>query len=454
MSESLASVMQKAFNKVLPIPKTPRVYRPPPPPKPMTWIPHGKLGDYIYESRLKDFASEILAIDSQRTHPVKYSSRGWCYLLEGLGKIHKGEFNAAQKAINDCRKIGLLPIDFVAEDQDITRRFMGIHVASEPSTYLEKLKKDVEEMLRNLPSYTTDYWTDEKYYVMMCVEKGDLLNLFKPICDEYHVPVVSSKGWPPILLRGHIANLSIKAEQNGLTPVLLLFYDHDPAGLKITNTFRKNLRDCERGTGWSPDRDTAYEAYLITKDSNAPQRGIIIERFGLNLEDIVTYNLSWIENLRTSSGRESKDYGYMRQFGKRKCESNALFKNDETLRAGEEICRKAIEKYYGEDALEQFKRKEEASREKLNDVYAVSVWDDFNESLDELIDLLPKRTEERQEVTLGLEEEVEVSLDNKYYGRCPKCGRSFNYDYPEDLGKLVKCRKCRTTMRLRGGINK
>ena len=192
-SESISSLMEKAFDKVLPIPKTLRAYHPPPPPKPLSWVPHGKLGNDTYEERLKDFANEILAIDSQRTKRVKYSSRGWCYLLEGLGKIHKGEFDACQKVINDCRKIGLLPINFVAEDQDITRRFMGIHVASEPSVLLEQLRKDVEEMLGNLPSYTTDYWTGEEYYLMMCVEKGDILNLFKPICDEYHVPIVNSK---------------------------------------------------------------------------------------------------------------------------------------------------------------------------------------------------------------------------------------------------------------------
>jgi hypothetical protein len=423
--------MEKAFNKVLPIPKTPRVYHPPPPPKPLSWVPHGRLGDYTYEERLEDFASEILAIDSQRTKRVKYSSRGWCYMLEGRQKIDKGEFDACQKVINDCRKIGLLPIDFVAEDQDITRRFMGIHTASEPSSLLEQLRKDVEEMLSNLPSYTTDYWTGEKHYVMMCVEKGDILNLFKPICDEYHVPIVNSKGWAPILLRAHIADLSKRAEANGLTPVLLLFYDHDPAGLKITSRFRENLTDCEGGTGWSPDK-------------------LLIERFGLNKDDIDRYDLTWIENLRTSSGRESRDYEYIKKYGRRKCESNALFKNDETLKAGEEICRKSIEKYYGADAKERFKKKEESSKQKLKEVYDDPLWKNFCARIDELVESLSvKRVKEgKQPSAPATEKEVEVTIDNKYYGRCPRCGRSFNYD-ASDVGRLVRCRFCNLPMRLR-----
>jgi len=339
---SISVAMEKAFDKILPIPKQPRVYRMPPPHRPLSWVPHGSIGNVDYEARLESFANEILVIDSQKTKRIKYSSRGWCYLLEGLSKIDKGEFAAAQKAINDCRKLGFLPIDFIAQDQDQTRHFKGIHEASQPETQLEQLQQDMKDMLRHLPSKTTDYWNREEYYVMMCVEKGDLINLFKPVCDQYHVPIVSSKGWAPILLRSHIAILSQKAEAQGLKPVLLLFYDHDPAGLKISRIFRKNLRDCERGTGWSPEE-------------------LVIDRFGLNEEDIEKYGLMWIDNLRTSSGRTSRDASYINTYGYRKCESNALFKNDETLRDGEEICRRAIEKYYGEDALERFRRKEEAS---------------------------------------------------------------------------------------------
>jgi len=431
-SDSIGSLMEKAFNKVLPIPKTPRVYRPPPPPRPLSWIPHGRLGDHAYEERLQDFALEIRAIDSQRTNPVKYSSRGWCYLLEGLGKIDKGEFNSCQKAINDCRKIGLLSIDFVREDQDETRHFQGIIEASDPADSLLKIKGDVSSILNNLPSYTTDYWVGEEYYVMMCVEKGDLLSLFKPICDEYRVPIVSSKGWAPILLRAHIAALSERAEDNGLTPVLLLFYDHDPAGLKITDTFRKNLEDCEGGTGWSP-----YE--------------LVIERLGLNYNDIEKYGLTWIESLQTSSGKESHDYAYINKYGRRKCESNALFKNDETLRAGEEICRNAIEKYYGKDAKDRFRKKEESTKQKLKQVYDDPIWKNFYARIDELVNSLAvKPREEKQPSIPVAEKEVEVIIDNKFYGRCPKCHASFNYE-ASDVGRLVRCRSCNLPMRLKGG---
>jgi len=431
--DSLGKMLERAFNRVLPLPKVPRIYYPPPPKRPLTWIPHGKLGNPLYELRLRDFAREILAIDSRRTRRIKLSSRGWCYALEGLGKIDKGEFDACQKAINDCRKIGLLPIDFTAEDQDITRRFAGLHEAADPTVLLKEMKRQVKEMLRFLPSSTTDYWEEEKYYVMMVVEKGDIRNLFKPICDEYHVPIANSKGWAPILLRYHIATLSKMAEERGLTPVLLLFYDHDPAGLKISRTFRKNLHDISRATGWRPDR-------------------LIIDRFGLNKEDIDKYNLTWIPNLKSSSGREIRDPEYVARYGRRKCESNALFKNDETLKAAEEICRQAIEKYYGPDAKERFRGKEEKSKENLKEVYENPVWRNFLKSIDELVRSLSKpKGKERKELAAE-SREVEVEIERGEWGQCPRCGEVFDYDEQEvDAGRVLRCRRCGLLMKLKWG---
>lgn len=426
---SIGSAMEKAFDKVLPIPKQPRKYRTYIPKRPLTWVPHGSIGNIDYKERLESFANEILHINNQRTSKIKYGSRGWCYLLEGLQKIHKGEFTAAQKAINDCRKLGLLPIDFVAQDQDQTRHFKGIHVASNPEVELSELKTDIEDMLEGLPSKTTDYWIGEEHYLMMCVEKGDLINLFKPVCDRYHVPIVSSKGWPPILLRSHIAKLSHLAEEQGLKPVLLLFYDHDPAGLKISRTFKKMLEDCEGGTGWSPE-------------------GLIIERFGLNEEDIEDYGLMWIENLRTSSGRTSRDWSYRQTYGEKKCESNALFKNDKTLEAGEQICIKVIEKYYGADALKRFTEKEEASKKNLKDIYENPVWKSVSDNLSQMIKQLGSEEEEKQPRELEVEKETIVYVDNKFYGKCPKCGTQFNYR-ETDYGKQVRCRYCKLLMRLK-----
>jgi len=431
-------LMEKAFDKLLPIPRTPRQYIPPSDPRPLSWLPHGKLGDPEYEQRLRLFALEIKAIDAKRTFHVRPRMRGWGYLLEGLNLITKGEFNALAKVINDCRKIKLLPMDIIAPDPDESRHFKGIHRAQNPKVFLEELRTNVREMLDSLPSNITDFFEGEKYYVMMVVEKGEVLSVFSLMCKNYHVPHVSSKGWSNLEIRANIAKQCLWAVAHGLSPVLLLFYDLDPKGIEISETFRKNLKDMEKATGWNPDG-----------------KSMIIERFGLNKEQIDTFKLSWIPNLKTGKGRDPKPtvkvLRYIRQYGQRKCEIESLFKSDETLRAAEQICRDAIERYYGSDAKERFKKKEEESKGKLHDVYDSPVWKELASALTKIEEALPEQQPEKEEVQ-GLtcqEEETEVLLDNTKEGKCPKCGTWFDYDIEKDAGRLFRCRTCKTLMRLK-----
>src|SRR5262249_34801112 len=68
-----------------------------------------------YDADLEQFANRLKEIDSRVD--FKVSSRGWCYILENEYGLAKGEFDKAQDLINSCRKNGLLPIDFTAEDE-------------------------------------------------------------------------------------------------------------------------------------------------------------------------------------------------------------------------------------------------------------------------------------------------------------------------------------------------
>jgi len=61
-----------------------------------------------YEQERDAFCRAILKINS--------SSRGWAYILEEHG-LAKGDFDAAQRLINQCRKNGSLPVDICSEDE-------------------------------------------------------------------------------------------------------------------------------------------------------------------------------------------------------------------------------------------------------------------------------------------------------------------------------------------------
>lgn len=132
--------------------------------------------------------------------------------------------------------------------------------------------------------------------------------------------------------------------------------DFDPGGLNISNHIRSNLAKLTGATGWSPDN-------------------LIIDRFGLNFDFIEEQRLTWIENLSTGSGGDLgspkhpdhyRPYvqNYIRQYGVRKVEANALVTRPE---AGRELCRQAILKYLDGDAADDYLESLKSHRERLFD---------------------------------------------------------------------------------------
>ena len=136
--------------------------------------------------------------------------------------------------------------------------------------------------------------------------------------------------------------------------VLLLCGDHDPGGLHITDNVRKNLSDLSGAVGWTPEN-------------------LIISRFGLNADFIDRHDLTWIDNLETSSGQQLDDpdhedhnkkyvQDYIERFGVRKCEANALVVVPEI---GRKLCRDAILEFIPAGAPARYRRKLDRERAKL-----------------------------------------------------------------------------------------
>lgn len=294
----------------------------------------------------------------------KVSSRGWCYLLESERMVNKNEFNKVENVINRCRKLGILPIDFVAEEP--SREF---DVISRPTneTPLEWLKGYLESALYCEKWYKPDWSEGEEYYIQMVVEKIDLKTLFTPICEKYHIPIANSKGWSSMLQRAEYSRRFKEAEDKGMKCVLLYCGDHDPDGLRISDFIRNNLADLT---------DVKWSDGLDGYDPN----DLIIDRFGLNQDFIERNNLTWIDNLITGSGKNlasphHKNYGlpyvqeYIRTIGIRKCEANAIMpKPIEARRLVEDV----IVGYLGTDALDRFDAKLQSVKDEIDDFRTTS----------------------------------------------------------------------------------
>jgi hypothetical protein len=311
------------------------------------------------DDKLREFAQELQNI-SQRIG-FNVSSRGWCYLLEQARMINKDEFDKVENLINTCRRKGFLPVDFVAEED--ARAFSGV---SKPTngTIKSVLKWMCEDVLNGHTYFEPDWWDGEEYYVQMLVEKIDLKTLFSPVATEYHIPIANSKGWSSILQRAEYARRFKEAEERGLTCVLLYCGDHDPDGLRISDTIQKNLEQVA-DVQWT-DGEVGYDPASLE-----------IVRFGLNYDFIAQQGYTWIDNLITGSKKNLADprhpnfklryvQDYLHTIGERKCEANAIVTTPDAAR---QLVRDAIESIVG-DAAERFAEKRETIKARYAELLA------------------------------------------------------------------------------------
>jgi hypothetical protein len=304
-----------------------------------------------YRRRLGVFCDLVRQIRS--TMDFEVGARGWCYILEEHG-LRKGDFDAAEKLITICRKDGLLPLDICGEDS--ARETIGLQniqengIAEEVDSWVDYLRNDAHQ------GYTpVSFWEDLDTCVEVVTEKLDLRNLFEPVCSEFYVPITNLKGWSDLNARAAIMQRFAHWEGTGKQCVLLTCNDHDPGGLHISGTLRKNLQDLSRAVGWSPDN-------------------LVITRFGLNADFIRRHRLTWIDNLETSSGKELDDpehndhakayvQDYIRKFGVKKYEANVLVVKPEI---GRRLCRDAIRQYVPGNAPADYQRKLDRIRKRLH----------------------------------------------------------------------------------------
>jgi hypothetical protein len=296
-----------------------------------------------YDAEIKAFSNHILKIDSGLDFRV--SSHGWCYVLEGAGIITKGEFDAAQRVINTCRKSGLLPIEICAVDE--RRDADGLEGYIDHTSIEEEADAIIEDVESAHQRYNPfSFWEDQSVYIELAVEKIDLRSLFADVARAYHIPISNIVGWCDINGRAAMMRRLAAHEQAGRQCVLLYCGDHDPGGLQISSFLRSNLAELKDAVGWDPSN-------------------LIIDRFGLNFDFIEEQGLTWIDNLETSGGGRLDDPNhpdhrkpyvqeYLARYGARKCEANALVIRPA---AGRALCHAAILKYISGEAPRAFNSK-------------------------------------------------------------------------------------------------
>jgi hypothetical protein len=248
-----------------------------------------------------------------------------------------------------------LPLDICAEDDNRQAENLDALDPESPDGYAAFI---VESVQHQHTFYTPfSFWRDLPVYVEMRVEKVDLRSLFEPVCKEFHIPLTNARGWSDINSRAAMMRRFALWESEGKKCVLLYCGDHDPAGHAISDNLASNMADLATAVGWAPHR-------------------LIIERFGLNADFIEAQGLTWNEGLDTGGGRHPLDdprhpdhakpyvQDYLRRFGARKVEANALVVRAE---AGRELCR---ERYVPTNAGMEYEGVLQIEREKVREAVA------------------------------------------------------------------------------------
>jgi hypothetical protein len=268
-------------------------------------------------------------------------------MLEPHG-LNKDDFDRAQGVITDLRKLGYLPLDIVSDD--VTRAAEGVEEIddSDPVEHAEILLLGLKACIAKYRPVS--FWDNQQYYLEMMVEKGDLRTLFSPICQRFSMAITNSKGWSDLNCRAAVMRRFKKHELAGRQCVLLYAGDHDPDGLRISETLYSNLSEVSDTVGWNPSK-------------------IIIERFGLNYDFIVVHKLTWIDGLGTGAKKgtgkatrlddpdpRNHKHAYvqncLKQYGAYKVEANALVT---VPAAGRRVCLEAIAKYVDEDLAREYR---------------------------------------------------------------------------------------------------
>jgi hypothetical protein len=377
----------------------------------------------IYNQELKDFSEKLIQLQYEIAGKTtidsddKVSARGWCYLLEGDNIITKGEFEQCFKIINYCRKNGYLPIDFVAQDK--SREFFNTESLEADKLKPKEYLIDYLDFVKDIEKRKNDiaFWESQKYYIQVIVEKIDVRNLFNDICEKYHIPIANAKGWSDMLMRDDLISRYKEAEAIGLIPVLLYYGDFDPAGIKIADTIRENLKQLEKATNWNP-------------------KNLIIDHFGLTIDFINENSILWIDNLETGGKRnlgnlykqykEGKkvklfeyEINYIEKYGVRKCEANAILK---IRKKAINQCEQIIQKYLGIDPFETYDKEIKKTRKA---VYELMEKVNYKSKIQNLIDEINNQNQNNYNKGMMKMDLIKIKCEKCWYFRT-KCILNIN----------------------------
>ncbi len=82
--------------------------------------------------------------------------------------------------------------------------------------------------------YLTDKWASQSFRPEVWIEKDALVGVFEQVCNSLDVPFFSCRGYSSDSEMWSAAQRLIAWKENGQTPIIFHFGDHDPSGTDMT----------------------------------------------------------------------------------------------------------------------------------------------------------------------------------------------------------------------------
>jgi len=298
--------------------------------------------------------------DCIRRYGVEPSVRLILYRLRDLGLLPATEpaYKALSRMLTKWREeviVDWRKIRDAREERTISY-MEPIEYYRESLLTVDEMIEIVKRRIENEFNVDVNPWMDQKYRIIVHVEKNGDYYLVKRLVEEVWpfgvYAIHSSAGYDSTRWKFELSDIVKRISDQGYTPVILSFGDLDPSGVDIDRDFVEKVKK------YSAVQNLIWERVAVTKDQ--------VERYGLT-----GYFRSDEEYLRFM--RDSRRKKFEERFGLIKVELSEFFASvplDEVKR----IIREKIEKYFDwniynavtKSREEELKRKaEEAKKQSL-----------------------------------------------------------------------------------------
>lgn len=182
-------------------------------------------------------------IDRYQAQGYKLTLRQLYYQLVATDVIpnRQTEYDRLGSIVNDARLAGYIDWDAI---EDRTRSLRGVAHTESP-----------ERMIENTVwKYWRDKWEDQDNRIEVWIEKDALAGVFSRVCAKLDIDYFSCRGYTSQTAMYDAAKRHAGYIEEGQTPIILHFGDHDPSGIDMTRDIRERLEMFNYGEVIEVDR--------------------------------------------------------------------------------------------------------------------------------------------------------------------------------------------------------